>query len=214
MNKTVWFIRHAQSTGNAGEITHSPSGIPLTDLGKRQAQLLSEGFDVQPDLIVTSRYIRTKETAQDFMSRFSKVSHEEWPLHEFTYLSPDRYKGTTMGERKPMAEKYWKDNDPELVEGPGAESFTEFVARIEECFSKIDAAPQNNIVIFTHGLVIRLILLLQLTKQYRDCFSLMQKYQDMRKFPVANACILKITWDTKEMSCLDVSHMPQDLITF
>lgn len=214
MSKNVWFIRHAQSTGNAGQVTNSPSDIPLTDLGKRQAQLLGEGCDIQPDLVVTSSYIRTVETAKDFLLRFPQVDQQQWPLHEFTYLSPERYQGTTMHERKPIAEKYWQDCDPEFVEGPGAESFDEFVARIEECFAKIDAATKSNIIIFTHGLVMRLILLLQLTQQYRSSFSLMQKYRDMRKFPVANTCILKMRWETKEMSGLSVKHIPQDLITF
>ena len=214
MNKNVWFIRHAQSTGNAGQVTTCPASIPLTDLGKQQAKIFGETFQIQPDLLVTSSYIRTEQTAQHFISRFPQVERQVWPLHEFTYLSPEIYKGTTMDDRRPMAFKYWEAGDPDLVDGPGAESLHQFIARIEKCFAKIDASPKNNIVIFTHGLVIRLILTLQFTQEYRNSFNFMEKYFAMCKFPVPNTAILKMAWNTKEMSGLSVSHLPKDMITF
>lgn len=53
------FIRHGQSTGNAGIPCHDLALLELTELGWRQSREVAERWIDTPDLIVTSPYLRT-----------------------------------------------------------------------------------------------------------------------------------------------------------
>ncbi|MCL1962490.1 MAG: histidine phosphatase family protein, partial [Desulfovibrionaceae bacterium] len=88
------FIRHGQSTGNAGVPCHDLASIELTDLGHEQARDIAGSWTEAPSLIVTSPYLRTRQTAAPTMERFPDVPVEVWPIEEFTYLQPSRWNGT------------------------------------------------------------------------------------------------------------------------
>lgn len=86
--RTVWLIRHAQSESNFGLPSFIPAAPPLTPLGIEQARYVAGAFSERPNLIVTSPYVRTQQTAQPTLERFPDVPQEEWPVQEFTYLAP------------------------------------------------------------------------------------------------------------------------------
>ena len=88
--KTVWLIRHGQSAANAGLVAAEPETIELTRQGTEQALQIAEKMISQPDLIVTSPFIRTLRTAEPSLVRYPDARHEQWPIHEFTYLSQDQ----------------------------------------------------------------------------------------------------------------------------
>ena len=81
---TVWFIRHGESEGNVGLATSESAMIRLTARGIEQAELIALAFIEPPTLIVTSPYLRAKQTAQLTLLRFPDARREEWPVHEFT----------------------------------------------------------------------------------------------------------------------------------
>jgi broad specificity phosphatase PhoE len=80
------FIRHGQSTGNAGIPCHDLALLELTELGWRQSREVAASWTETPDLIVTSPYLRTQQTAAATIERFPNVPVEVWPIQEFTYL--------------------------------------------------------------------------------------------------------------------------------
>lgn len=78
------FIRHGQSTGNAGVPCHDLGAIELTELGQEQARDVAASWTQAPALIVTSPYTRTRQTAAPTIARFPGVPVEVWPIEEFT----------------------------------------------------------------------------------------------------------------------------------
>ena len=82
----VFLIRHGQSESNAGLPSADPGAIPLTAAGHRQAEQVARALADVPALIVTSTYLRARQTAQPTVSRFPAAACQEWPVHEFTYL--------------------------------------------------------------------------------------------------------------------------------
>ncbi len=54
----IYFVRHGQSTANAGGMTMEHADIPLSQLGRAQATLLAALLEVQPVLVLTSTYLR------------------------------------------------------------------------------------------------------------------------------------------------------------
>lgn len=86
--KSVRLIRHAQSAANAGLATTAPDSIPLTELGRTQAQILADHIASPPDLIISSPFERAIHTALALANRYPPVPLEIWAVEEFTYLSP------------------------------------------------------------------------------------------------------------------------------
>jgi broad specificity phosphatase PhoE len=156
---TTWLIRHGESSSNAGQPTDHPSTIPLTDRGRAQAERVVRAFDRAPDLFVVSPYHRTRETAAPTLRAFPGVEVVEWPLQEFTYVAPPRYKGTTVEERRVFVREYWRRGDPDFRDEGGGESFRDLVGRVEQARDLITGWHRENpgrfLAVFSHGQFIR-----------------------------------------------------------
>jgi broad specificity phosphatase PhoE len=186
----LWLIRHAESLSNAGEPTDAPDTIGLSALGVIQAKKLAEIFPAAPDLIVTTKYDRTGLSAAPLRQRFPDVATEVWPIYEFTYLAPARYSGSTEDQRRPAAQAYWDRNDPDYIDGAGAESFRDFITRIRTLRESARRAGKDFISVFTHGFVIKAIVWDQLREGEAVTAGYMQGfYQLHRSFPVLNGSV-------------------------
>jgi broad specificity phosphatase PhoE len=71
------FIRHGESTGNAGVPCHDLATIELTERGQEQARAVAASWTEAPALIVTSPYTRTRQTAAPTIARFPGVPVED-----------------------------------------------------------------------------------------------------------------------------------------
>ena len=109
---TVWLIRHGESASNAGLQTLCPVFTALTKRGISQAERISETFTRPHSLIITSKYVRTQQTALPTIKRFPNAKRDQWNIHEFTYLSWSHSSSMTMQERRPMVDDFWERNDP------------------------------------------------------------------------------------------------------
>ncbi len=157
--KVLLLVRHGQSTGNVNLPTQDHASIPLTALGEEQAKRLSTRIDARPDLIVTSSFRRAQQTAEPLRERFPDVPVEVWPeTAEFTYLSPERCRGTRRTERLPWVRAYWQRQEPDYCDGAGAESFHALVARARLVLQRIEERPEETIVLFSHGQFISCLL--------------------------------------------------------
>jgi broad specificity phosphatase PhoE len=135
------FIRHGQSTGNVGIPCDDLGSIPLTELGWQQSREVAASWTERPDLIVTSPYLRTQQTAAATIERFPDVAVEVWPIEEFTYLQPRRWNGTRSADRR-----YWKEAHTEYCDGEGAESFSALLRRGEMALDRLAFHPTASLV--------------------------------------------------------------------
>jgi broad specificity phosphatase PhoE len=159
---TALLIRHGESEQNIGLATETPATIRLTARGHEQAKQVALSFAEPPDMIVTSPYQRTKETARPTLERFPHVAQAEWLVQEFSYLSPARFQNTSAKERRPAAALYWQTADPFYVDGDGAESFADFVYRAQNVSQQLKESNCGTIGIFTHQLFIQAVIWLLL----------------------------------------------------
>ena len=113
------FIRHGQSTGNAGIPSDDLSAIELTELGWQQARAVAIGWREPPSLIVTSPYVRAQQTAEPTIKRFQTYRWRSGRSRSFTYLQPSRWNGTLTRDRKPHIDRYWRTADPAFCDGAG-----------------------------------------------------------------------------------------------
>ncbi len=160
--KRIYLVRHAESYSNAGIPTESPVTNPITNQGRNDAVRFAQTWwaDHAPDLIVTSPFLRTKMTADPMRIRYPHVPHEEWRVEEFTPLAHSKYKGTTHEGREPEVARYWARNDPDYVDGEGAESLrVNLFGRVWD-FVRIceRRLPEETILVFTHGQFMKAVL--------------------------------------------------------
>jgi broad specificity phosphatase PhoE len=155
--KTITFVRHGQSTANAGGVTMAHDAIPLSALGKLQAQMLATVLPQRPSLILASEYLRAQHTAQPYCERVGLRAQTHPLLHEFSTIDPAWLEGMNGEQRRPIADAYWQESDPEKRMGPEAETFTEFVQRVAAFLPQLQQLP-DGAVLFGHGMWIGLLI--------------------------------------------------------
>lgn len=154
----IWLIRHGQSAANAGLVTEHPQTIALTALGVAQAEGIAQKMTQAPDWIVVSPFQRTADTAAPSLKRYPQLTVHTWPIQELTYLSPVRCRGTTVLDRQGWAQAYWQAGDPHAVDGEGAESYGQFMARVRSFSVRLKATPGFG-AIFGHGMFLKAFLI-------------------------------------------------------
>jgi broad specificity phosphatase PhoE len=191
----VFLIRHGESESNAGLPTSDPGSIPLTADGHRQAGEIAGALADVPALIVTSPYLRARQTAQPAIARFPAARCQEWPVQEFTYLGDLHGRHSTARERGPYARAYWDQADPDHA-SDGAESFTGLLARTTDCLSRLSAHRSGPVAVFTHGLFMRAVawsLLTGITVPDQDQMRSFRRFANRYLIPNAGIVELRCT---------------------
>ena len=157
--RRAWLIRHGQSESNAGLPTNGPGAAPLTALGRAQAARMAATFTAPPALIVSSTFVRARQTAEATAERFPEVPYEEWPVQEFTYLGELHGPQTTAEQRRPFTAAYWERSDPAYVSGGDGESFKALIARARAFLDRLADRPEEGLIaVFTHGIFMKAVM--------------------------------------------------------
>jgi broad specificity phosphatase PhoE len=153
-----FLIRHGESQSNAGLATADPGDVELTPRGHEQARQIAVFLKEYTalNLIVTSAYLRTKQTAAPTKAIFH-ATPMEWEVQEFTYLSPAYLGYSTSNDRRPLVDAYWEQCDPSYTDGRGSESFKVFIGRVEGFIRQLKNRREN-IAIFSHEQFIAAVL--------------------------------------------------------
>jgi len=159
MSIQLFLIRHGQSVGNAGFRTLDHRTMPLTDLGRKEADELADSWEDTPDVIFMSPFQRAVDTALPTIRRFpnARIQFSD-DLKEFTYLSPATCVNSTKEERRPRVDAYWKKCDPTYVDGADAESFKQLADRTHHFVEVIRSFSNwTTVFAFSHMLCITCI---------------------------------------------------------
>ncbi|WP_414939845.1 histidine phosphatase family protein [Amycolatopsis sp. cmx-11-51] len=190
----VWLIRHGESETNAGLPGGEPGASALTELGRRQAVEVAESWAEPPRLIVTSPFLRARQTAEPTIERFPGAEREEWPVQEFTFLGELHGLVTTTAIRRPHTEAYWDRADPHHAVN-GAESFAGLVARTQEFLARVGEREPGPIAVFTHGLFIRAVMWSLLTGTTTPDSEAMRGFRTFADtYPVPNGDITELRY--------------------
>lgn len=205
----VTFIRHGQSESNAGLPTEYPGSAPLTELGRRQARAAAGLFVEPPGLAIVSAFLRTRQTAAPLLERHPACPVETWPVQEFTYLRPAKYAGTTAKDRSADVAAYWQRLDPAYRDGEGAETFLEFLGRVDACLTRLADRP-GPVVLFGHGQFLRGVLLRLLMPFLGDPTDVMLRFRAFRLgLVIPNAALfrLRLGAGSPALGGLETAHL-------
>lgn len=156
--KYIYFVRHGESESNATGIRRGGES-PLTAKGFKQAEFVGKRLARLPvDVILSSTYIRTKQTAetiQKFVPR--EIVYSDLLIER---IHPSSSIGISTRDEG------WRDALRELDNNYGnfdwrledAESGGDLVRRAKEALDLIIARPEQHIVVVTHGYFLRFMI--------------------------------------------------------
>lgn len=156
----IYIVRHGQSEGNIDNI-HQGENAQLSEEGKRQSKSLAKRLmDKKIDVIYTSPYLRTKQTAETIAKQL-KIPVEYWDSlkerkrpSEIEGLSYNHPKASEIYEitRKNQIKADWKYSDDE--------SFNDLLKRAKEVEEYLLKHHSNqNVLCVSHiGMLIMIVL--------------------------------------------------------
>jgi len=206
--RSLILIRHGESTGNVAravaladdaEVMNIPErepDIPLSALGRAQAEQVGAWLAAreQPDVIVSSPYLRALDTARIATGRADIRVDERLRDREMGVLNRLTYQGVNV--RFPEEVERMKDVGKFYYRPPGGESWADMALRLRFLLSEL---PDRRVLITTHDAVIMLF------RYIIDGLS-ESELMELEREPVANCSVTQ--WDRGELVAFnDTSHL-------
>jgi glucosyl-3-phosphoglycerate phosphatase len=158
IEKTVYFVRHAQSVDYAAPVFQSLDS-PLNETGLRQARLVAGRVSkVSFEALIASPLQRAKETA-------AIIAQETGMEPEYSNLFVERIR-TARIDGKPYDDKeanaLWRDWQKDFYT-PGiriadGESFDALIGRADAALAFLKDRVKRSLAVVTHGLFVRTIV--------------------------------------------------------
>ena len=172
----LWVVRHGESAGNVAlaeaeakglerlDLSHRDVDVPLSDLGRRQAQALGRWIadqpaDEQPTVVWTSPYVRAQQTADLALEaaglELPRVVDERLREREFGAWDGLTRRGITAAfpeesERRTQLGKFYH-------RPPGGESWTDVLQRLRAALDDIRTDAQGErVMVVAHQVVVLL----------------------------------------------------------
>jgi broad specificity phosphatase PhoE len=172
----IWLVRHGQSAGNVArdqaeaakglmiDIAERDVDVPLSPLGVRQSQALSDWFatlpaDEQPSVVLHSPYLRAAETARivkagiDQTELLTATADERLREKEFGIL--DRLTTHGIAQRYPDLYEQRQHVGKFYFRPPGGESWCDVILRLRSLLDTITREfAQERVLIVGHQVIV------------------------------------------------------------
>lgn len=187
--RKLYLVRHGQTYNNIEGLTYEYDS-DLTDLGVKQAVEISNFFNENIQLIVHSGMKRTIKTACFTKKRFPNAGILEWDVREFDYLGEKKTIITNRENRKYDKDTFWKLANSHYKFNEVAESFNEFLRRIESFVHEVINCDIDTMVVFTHKYFLKGVLWNVMMKNRTNYYSVRDFYRFCDLYEVNNANII------------------------
>ena len=175
--RRLWLVRHGQSQGNvARDLAHEAGhsvidldlrdvDVPLSDLGHQQAKAAGRWFaelpeSDKPDLILSSPYIRAKQTAEAIcaaggLAGGAKPTVIDERLREREFGVFDRLTTKGIKEQYPTEAEHRAKMGKFYHRPPGGESWADVILRLRSALNTINLQFSNkSVLIVCHQVVV------------------------------------------------------------
>ena len=194
--KHVYIVRHGETLGNKAGVREDHTAV-LSQEGRAQAKLLAQRFtDIPVDVILSSPYIRARQTA-GYIARATGLPLEaaesafERDLPE-TVLGRHRRDPETL---RAMAQfEYSWINESRLDEG---ETFAEMLDRAKQLTQQIEERPERNIVVVSHGFFGKFFTAYHLLGDYLTPDIFVQRMYKATRFSNTGIMYFRVLTDNK-----------------
>ncbi|MFA5095081.1 MAG: histidine phosphatase family protein [Candidatus Paceibacterota bacterium] len=184
--KLIYFVRHGETVLNAKNIRQGPDGS-LTEKGRAQALATAMRFPKhkgRPQIIISSPYQRTKETAEIIAKELNlKIKYSDLLMER---KNPSEIIGHSGEEREVRAIIDRIDNSyhADDLRVSDEENFSDLKARAKKLLVYISRRRQKRIIMVTHKIFLKMVVSYML---YGDSLTASQ-YNNLSYFnPIDNA---------------------------
>ncbi|ULO09905.1 histidine phosphatase family protein [Paenibacillus sp. 19GGS1-52] len=151
--RKIILIQHCQSEHHINNMSGGWTDTPLTDLGRKQADLvglsLINTLDHDAYTLYSSDLLRAKQTAEIVGSHLNLQVIEDSNLREInTGIAAGKTKDWIRDNRNP---RIGSDFDMDYQEFQEGETWREFYSRICCCMERICNTEEKDLIIVTHG---------------------------------------------------------------
>ena len=172
----LWIVRHGQSAGNVARdaaneqsatriaLDHRDVDVPLSDLGREQAQALGRWFAREeeagrPDVLLASPYVRAIETAQLFRQNGGCDADQaiclDERLREKEFGILDGLTGLGIRELQPDQARFRQLLGKFYHRPPGGESWVDVIFRLRAVLDTISLHyADRRVMIVAHQVVV------------------------------------------------------------
>lgn len=201
MTTTVLLIRHPESAWNRKGIYQGQHDIPLSPLGRVQAELVAARLAREPIAGVTCSPLRRAHTLAQAIGRYHHLTPQPDPrLTEIAHGSWEGLSRAEVEHRFPDVYRTWLER-PQDVTFPGGESLHVVHRRSVSAVAELLARPgDDHWVVVTHDTVARLVV----------CAALQRDVDGFTDVSLENAGITTLVGPTLEGSLRelnDVAHL-------
>lgn len=156
--KTIYFVRHGESDGNANNLRQT-GDTSLTGKGLQQSKLLADRCKKLPiEIILCSPMVRAKQTAEIISDKISKQIEYTGLLIE--RREPKEVLGKPMTDKKAeeVENIFYKNFHLNTYRYSDEENFVDLKNRVKGVLELISSKREDNILVVTHGLFLRIII--------------------------------------------------------
>lgn len=158
IEKTIYFVRHGESEDNTKPIFQAVES-PLSERGREQAGKIAErAFKLDFQALVSSPYIRAKETAEAIARLTDKTP-------EYSDLFVERIKPSSINGKphddllsKELSDKWSESLYKKGLKVEDGENYEEIIARSGKALKFLENHSAKNILVVTHGFFFRVIM--------------------------------------------------------
>ena len=150
--KTIYIVRHGESESNVGGVISGGDKIALTEHGREQAAFVGERLSHLPvDIIVTSTYLRAKQTGEVIAEKIGKpIEHSELFI-EWRHGSHRIGKRTHDPELRERSKSLVEHLDEPEYRIADEENFADLNERAEKALQYLLDRTEEHIVVVSHG---------------------------------------------------------------
>lgn len=177
MEDELWLgvVRHGESTANAAaasaaqdgleliDIAESEADVPLSELGREQATILGRRLGrlpeaERPDLVLTSPFLRARQTAEIAMAELAVRTRVDERLRDRDLGVLDLHTVKGIQSAFPDEAKRRKRHGKFYYRPPGGESWTDVALRLRTVLREIEQdSSGSRVLIFAHDVVVTLV---------------------------------------------------------
>lgn len=191
--KTIYLVRHGQTDGNASGFYQLPE-TPLSENGLKQAEFIAERCShLDVEAIITSPFMRAKQTAEAIQKKTGLPLREEKMLHE--RLMPSIIIGKSKDEPSSLSvmKEYNRCFTIEGAHHSDEENLEDLRIRARSILEFLESQPEERLIVVSHGFILLTVLMEMLELD----LPLPEYLRVRKKFDLENTALSKVVFDEK-----------------
>lgn len=177
MDADLWIgaVRHGESTANVAanaaardghdliEIAEREADVPLSDLGRRQAESLARRLQEmpaseRPELVIASPFLRARQTAEIATEGLDVRLRVDERLRDRDLGILDLHTARGIGSKFPQEAERRRHHGKFYYRPPGGESWTDVALRLRFILREIEQdVPAQRVLLVAHDVVVALV---------------------------------------------------------